>query len=77
MNATKILDSYKSQITHEQYMQNLSVIGSFAIEGMDLSEDDIKDLIRIDKGENPENIIKEKLEKLGIKQWPSKNLIIF
>jgi len=49
-------------------MQNLSVIGSFAIEGMDLSEDDIKDLIRIDKGENPENIIKEKLEKLGIKQ---------
>ena len=64
MNAVEFLNKHRSEITDKQYMQNLSIIGSFAIESMDLTENDIKDLIRIDKGEDPEVLIKEKLKKI-------------
>ena len=67
MTSIEILDRYKNEITPEQYKQNLSIIGSFAIEGMDLDEENIKDLIRIDKGESVESLINEKLISLGLR----------
>lgn len=77
MTSIEILDRYKNEITPEQYRQNLSIIGSFAIEGMDLDEENIKDLIRIDKGESVESLINEKLIRLGLRWQTSRNLIAF
>lgn len=68
MVAKEILDKYKDQITTEQYRQNLSIIGNFAIEGMDLNEENIKDLIRMDNGETANALIAEKLAQWGIKR---------
>ncbi|MBK3498180.1 hypothetical protein JJB27_03695 [Campylobacter fetus subsp. venerealis] len=60
-----ILNRYKDEITEEQYMQNLSIIGNFAIEGIYLDEKDIKNLIRMDKGVNADVLIAELKQELG------------
>ncbi|KAA6225725.1 hypothetical protein [Campylobacter sp. LR286c] len=62
-----LLNRYKYELTYEQYKQNLSIIGNSAIEGMYLDEEDIFDLIRIDRGEDSEDIMNEKLRAWGVK----------
>ncbi len=46
-----ILDRYKDQISQEAYDRILWVIGTQAIEDIFPDEQDIEDLIRIEKGE--------------------------
>ncbi len=63
-----ILDRYKSDLTDEQYQQNKSVISSFAIENMYLNEKDILNLIKIDNGVNPNELIKEILKSWNVNE---------
>ena len=46
-----ILEKYKDELSAEQYEQNVSIICNHAIEGMFANEQDIIDLIKVDKGE--------------------------
>lgn len=46
-----ILEKYKDELSVEQYEQNASIICNHAIEGMFANEQDIIDLIMVDKGE--------------------------
>lgn len=61
-----ILDKYKSDLTDEQYKQNKSVISSFAIESMYLNEKNILNLIQIDNGANPNELITKQKRNWGI-----------
>ncbi|MFW2613056.1 hypothetical protein [Aliarcobacter butzleri] len=61
-----ILDKYKSDLTEEQYKQNKSVISSFAIENMYLNEKNILNLIQIDNGVNPNELITQYKKEWGI-----------
>lgn len=61
-----ILDKYKSDLTDEQYKQNKSVISSFAIESMYLNEKNILNLIQIDNGVNPNELITKQKRNWGI-----------
>lgn len=61
-----ILDKYKSELTEEQYQQNKSVISSFAIENMYLNEKNILNLIKVDNGANPKELIKELLSSWNV-----------
>lgn len=63
-----ILDRYKSDLTDEQYQQNKSVISSFAIENMYLNEKDILNLIQLDNGVNPNELIKEILKSWNVNE---------
>ena len=46
-----ILEKYKDELSVEQYEQNASIICNHEIEGMFANEQDIIDLIKVDKGE--------------------------
>ena len=61
-----ILDKYKDDLTEEQYKQNKSVISSFAIESMYLNEKNILNLIQIDNGVNPNELITQYKKEWGI-----------
>ncbi|MCG3693444.1 hypothetical protein [Aliarcobacter butzleri] len=61
-----ILDKYKDDLTEEQYKQNKSVISSFAIENMYLNEKNILNLIQIDNGVNPNELITQYKKEWGI-----------
>ena len=61
-----ILDKYKYELTEEQYQQNKSVISSFAIENMYLNEKNILNLIKVDNGANPKELIKELLSSWNV-----------
>ncbi|MBP6714853.1 hypothetical protein [Aliarcobacter cryaerophilus] len=63
-----ILDKYKSDLTDEQYQQNKSVISSFAIENMYLNEKNILNLIQLDNGVNPNELIKEILKSWNVNE---------
>ena len=62
-----ILKKYKGELTREQYEQNKSIICNHAIEGMFANEQDIIDLIKVDKGEKtPDEIINEYKKEWGV-----------
>ena len=62
-----ILEKYKDELSAEQYEQNRSIIYSHAIEGMFANEQDIIDLIKVDKGERtPDEIINEYKKEWGV-----------
>ena len=62
-----ILDKYKDDLTKEQYEQNKSIICGFAIENMFANEEDIINLIKVDKQEKtPDEIIAEYKKEWGV-----------
>ena len=62
-----ILEKYKDELSAEQYEQNRSISCNLAIEGMFANEQDIIDLIRVDKGERtPDEIINEYKKEWGV-----------
>ena len=62
-----ILEKYKDELSLEQYEQNRSIICNHAIEGMFANEQDIIDLIKVDKGEKtPDEIINEYKKEWGL-----------
>nr|WP_315110705.1 hypothetical protein [uncultured Campylobacter sp.] len=62
-----ILEKYKDELSVEQYEQNRYIICNHAIEGMFAKEQDIIDLIKVDKGEKtPDEIINEYKKEWGI-----------
>ena len=62
-----ILEKYKDELSAEQYEQNRSIISNNAIEGMFANEQDIIDLIKVDKGEKtPDEIINEYKKEWGV-----------
>nr|WP_314869631.1 hypothetical protein [uncultured Campylobacter sp.] len=62
-----ILEKYKDELSVEQYEQNRSIICSHAIEGMFTNEQDIIDLIKVDKGEKiSDEIINEYKKEWGV-----------
>ena len=62
-----ILEKYKDDLSVEQYEQNRSIICSHAIEGMFTNEQDIIDLIKVDKGEKiSDEIINEYKKEWGV-----------
>ena len=62
-----ILEKYRDELTAEQYEQNKSIICNHAIEGMFANEQDIIDLIKVDKGEKtPDEIINDYKKKWGV-----------
>ena len=62
-----ILDKYKDDLTKEQYKQNKSIICGFAIENMFANEEDIINLIKVDKQEKtPDEIIAEYKKEWGV-----------
>ena len=65
-----ILDKYKDDLTKEQYEQNKSIICGFAIENMFANEEDIINLIKVDKQEKtPDEIIAEYKKEWGVNDW--------
>lgn len=55
-----ILEKYKGDLAKEQYEQNKSIICEFAIENMFANEEDIINLIKVDRQEKtPDEIIAE------------------
>ena len=62
-----ILEKYKDELSVEQYEQNRSINCNHAIEGMFANEQDIIDLIKVDKGEKtPDEIINEYKKEWGV-----------
>ena len=61
-----ILDKYKDDLTEEQFNNIKSVISSFAIESMYLNEKNILNLIQIDNGVNPNELITQYKKEWGI-----------
>ena len=62
-----ILDKYKDQMTDKQYRQNRSIIANHAIENMYANEQDIINLLQVDKGEKtPNQIIAEYKREWGV-----------
>ena len=62
-----VLDKYKDELTKEQYEQNKSIICGFAIENMFANEEDIINLIKVDKQEKtPDEIIAEYKKEWGV-----------
>ena len=65
--SSAILEKYKDELSVEQYEQNVSIICNHAIEGMFANEQDIIDLIKVDKGEKtPDEIINEYKKEWGV-----------
>ncbi|WP_297962349.1 hypothetical protein [uncultured Campylobacter sp.] len=66
-NSLAILEKYKDELSAEQYEQNRSIICNHAIEGMFANEQDIIDLIKVDKGEKTsDEIINEYKKEWGV-----------
>jgi len=64
-----ILDKYKDEISQEIYERILYVIGTQALEDLFLDERDIKDLIRVGKGETTtDELVKEIIQRYQ-KEW--------
>jgi len=62
-----ILDTYKDEISSEAYDRILYVIGTQAIEDIFPDERDIKDMIRVEKGEiTTDELIKEYKKEWGV-----------
>ncbi len=62
-----ILDKYKDEISPEAYDRILYVIGTQAIEDMFIDEENIKNLIRVEKGETTtEEIIQSYKRSWGV-----------
>ena len=62
-----ILEKYKDELSAEQYEQNRSIICNHAIEDMFANEQDIIDLIKVDKGEKTsDEIINEYKKEWGV-----------
>ena len=62
-----ILEKYKDELSAEQYEQNRSIRCNHAIESMFANEQDIIDLIKVDKGEKtPDEIINEYQKEWGV-----------
>ena len=70
-----ILDKYKDDLTKEQYEQNKSIICGFAIENMFANEEDIINLIKVDKQEKtPDEIIAEYKKEWGVSDLNNSDL---
>jgi len=64
-----ILDKYKDEISQEIYERILYVIDTQALEDIFLDERDIKDLIRVGKGETTtDELVKEIIQRYQ-KEW--------
>ena len=63
------LDKYKDEISQEAYDRILYVIGTYAIEDMFMTEEDIKDMIRIEKGEITTDALIEEIKERYQKKW--------
>ena len=63
------LDKYKDEISQEAYDRILYVIGTYAIEDMFMTEEDIKDMIRIEKGEITTDALIEEIKERYRKKW--------
>jgi len=62
-----ILNKYKNEISQEAYERILYVIGTQAIEDIFPDERDIKDMIRVEKGEiTTDELIKEYKKEWGV-----------
>ena len=62
-----ILEKYKDELSVEQYEQNRYIICNHAIEGMFANEQNIIDLIKVDKGEKtPDEIINKYKKEWGV-----------
>ncbi|MDD5785854.1 hypothetical protein [Campylobacter lanienae] len=70
-----ILDKYKDDLTKEQYEQNKSIICGFAIENMFANEEDIINLIKVDKQEKtPDEIIAKYKKKWSVSDLNNSDL---
>lgn len=59
------LNKYKDEISKEEYERIESTIGSHAIEDMFLAEDEVCNLIRMEKGEiSADELVAEYIHKL-------------
>ncbi|HQS77974.1 MAG TPA: hypothetical protein PLH07_08605 [Sulfurovum sp.] len=59
------LDKYKGEISEEEYERIENTIGSHAIEDMFLSEDEVYNLVRMEKGEiSADELVAEYIHKL-------------
>jgi len=63
------LDKYKDEISQEAYDRILWVIGTQAQEDMFADEQDIKDLIRVEKGEITTDDMVEEIKQRYQKKW--------
>jgi tRNA(Ile2) C34 agmatinyltransferase TiaS len=63
------LDKYKDEISQEAYDRILWVIGNQALEDMFADEQDIKDLIRVEKGELTTDEMVEEIKQRYKKKW--------
>ncbi len=61
-----ILDRYKNEISQEAYDRILWVIGTQAIEDIFPNEEDIENLIHIEKGEITADALVETYKKSGV-----------
>jgi len=64
-----ILDKYKEEISKEAYDRLLWVIGTQAIESIFPDERDIKDMIRVEKGEITTDKLVEEIKQRYQKEW--------
>ncbi len=64
-----ILDTYKDEISSEAYDRLLYVIGTQAIEDIFPDERDIKDMIRVEKGEITTDKLVEEIKQRYQKEW--------
>jgi len=63
------LDKYKDEINQEAYNRILWVIGNQAQEDMFADEQDIKDLIRVERGELSTEEMVEEIKQRYKKKW--------
>jgi len=63
------LDKYKDEISQEAYDRILYVIGTYAIEDMFTTEEGVKDMIRVEKGEITTDALIEEIKERYRKKW--------
>jgi len=63
------LDKYKDEISKEAYNSILYVIGTQALENIFVTEESVKNMIRLENGEITEDEIVKEIKKKYKKRW--------